>query len=65
MIKINDGNSKILRNERETITKEKLVLSNSYQLEVLINVLEKKSILTGKEVLDELEVIVATKGERS
>ena len=29
----------------------------------MINVLERKDILTGKEVLDELEVIVATKGK--
>jgi len=28
----------------------------------MINVLEQKGILTGKEVMDELEVIVATKG---
>jgi len=27
----------------------------------MINVLERKGILTGKEVLDELEVIVATR----
>jgi len=30
----------------------------------MINVLERKGILTGKEVLDEMEVIVATKGEK-
>jgi len=32
---------------------------NAYQLEATINVLERKGILTAKEVLDELEVIVA------
>ncbi len=36
-------------------------LSNAYQLEAMINVLERKGILTGKEVLDELKVILATK----
>ena len=36
---------------------------NAYQLEAMINVLERKGILTGKEVMDELEVIVATKGK--
>ena len=36
--------------------------SNAYQLQAMINVLERKGILTGKEVMDELEVIVATKG---
>jgi len=50
---------------RETVTVEQLALSNVYQLEAMINVLERKEILTGKEVLDELEVIVATKGKRS
>jgi len=28
----------------------------------MINVLERKGILTGKEVMDELELIMATKG---
>jgi len=50
--------------ERKTVTVEQLALSNAYQLEAMINVLERKGILTGKEVLDELEVIVATKGEK-
>ena len=35
---------------------------NAYQLEAMINVLERKGVLTAKEVMDELEVIVATKG---
>ncbi|MDA0692922.1 MAG: hypothetical protein O3A78_11090 [Nitrospinae bacterium] len=48
--------------ERKTVTVEELALSNAYQLEALINVLERKGILTSKEVLDELELIVATKG---
>jgi len=30
----------------------------------MINVLERKGLLTGKEVLNELEVIVATKGKK-
>jgi len=36
-------------------------LSNAYQLEAMINVLERKGMLTGKKVLDEPKVIVATK----
>ena len=48
---------------RETVTVEQLALSNAYQLEAMINVLERKGLLTGKEVLDDLEVIVATEGE--
>jgi hypothetical protein len=37
---------------------------NAYQLEAMINVLERKGMLAGKEVLDELEVIAATKGKK-
>ena len=50
--------------ERETIAVEDLALSNAYQLEAMTNVLERKGILTGKEVLEELEVIAATKGKK-
>ena len=50
--------------ERETISFEELALSNAYQLEAMINVLERKGLLTSKEVMDELEVIVATKGKK-
>ena len=49
---------------RETVTVEQLALSNAYQLEAMINVLQRKGILTAKEVLDELEVIAATMGEK-
>jgi len=35
-----------------------------YQLEAMINVLERKGLLTSMEVRDELEVIVATKGKK-
>lgn len=41
--------------DRETITVEYLALSNAYQLEAMINVLEQKGILTGKEVLEEID----------
>ena len=50
--------------ERETDSLEQLVLSNVYQQEALINVLERKGILTRKEVLDELEVLVEAKGRK-
>ena len=50
--------------ERKTVSVEQLALSNAYQLEAMINVLERKGLLTGKEVMDELEVIVATKGKK-
>jgi len=50
--------------ERKTVSVEQLALSNAYQLEAMINVLEPKGILTGKEDLDELEVIAATEGKK-
>ena len=34
---------------------------NAYQLEAMIDVLERQCLLTGKEVLDEMEVVAATK----
>jgi len=50
--------------ERTPVTVEDLDLSHAYQLEAMINVLEKKGFLTGQEVLDEQEGIAATKGEK-
>jgi len=50
--------------ESNTTSVEDLALSNADQLETMINVLERKGILTGNEVLDEMEVIVATKGKK-
>jgi hypothetical protein len=41
-----------------------LTFSNAYQLKAMINVLEQKGLLIGKEVLDELEVIAANKGKK-
>ncbi len=49
--------------ERKTATVEGLDLSHACQLEAMINVLELKGILTAKEVMDELEVIVAAQGK--
>jgi len=35
--------------ERETVTVEQLALSNAYQLEAMINIPERKGILTGQK----------------
>jgi len=40
-----------------------LVIANKRGIVGVINVLERKGVLIGKEVMDELEVIVATKGK--
>ena len=48
----------------ETVSVEDLALSNAYQLEAMINVLERKGLLNKDEVLAELEIIAATKGKK-
>jgi len=40
--------------KRETVSVEDLALSNAYQLEAMINVMERKGLLTKAEVLEEL-----------
>ena len=50
--------------KREAVSVEDLALSNAYQLEAIINVLERKGLLTKDEVLAELEIIAATKGKK-
>ncbi len=41
--------------EHELVTVEDLALSNAYQLEAMINVLERKGLSTKAEVLEELK----------
>ena len=41
--------------KRETVSVQDLALSNAYQLEAMINVLERKGLLTKAEVLEELK----------
>jgi hypothetical protein len=50
--------------EREEITVKDLAMSNAYQLEALINVLQKKGLLTSDEVLEELASVVANQKKR-
>lgn len=40
---------------RQMVTVDELALSNAYQLEALINVLERKGLLKKEEILDELK----------
>ncbi len=46
---------KTIAAKRETVSVEDLALSNAYQLEAMINVLERKGLLTKAEVLEELK----------
>jgi hypothetical protein len=43
------------KNEKETVSVENLVLSQTYTLHALINVLERKGITTKDEILEELK----------
>jgi hypothetical protein len=43
---------------RETIPLEKVVMSNVYTQEAILNLLEKKGLLTKQEVLEEMKRIM-------
>ena len=43
--------------ERQTVSVEELALSNAFQLEALINLLERKGILRKEEILEELKCL--------
>jgi hypothetical protein len=43
---------------RETVPLEEVVMSNVYSQEAIVNLLEKKGLLTKKEVLEEMQRIM-------
>ncbi len=55
---------KIITRHGKTVSNEELALSNAYQLEAMINVMERKGLLTKAEALEEPEVIAATMGKK-
>ncbi len=46
---------------REEVPLEKIVISNMYSIEGIINLLVKKEIITKEEVLKEMELVVKEK----
>jgi hypothetical protein len=50
--------------DRETVTVEQIALTNMYRFETLLNVLERKGMVTSQEVMDELEIVVESKREK-
>ena len=50
--------------DRETVTVEQIALTNMYQFEALLNVLERKGMITSQEVMEELEIVVESKREK-
>ena len=51
-------------NERETVTVEQIALTNMYQFEALLKVMERKGMVTSQEVMDELEIVVESKRKK-
>ncbi len=49
---------------KKTVSFEELIMSNVYTQEALVSLLEKKGILTQKEVLDEVKRL-QVKGKKS
>ena len=49
----------------EEIPLEKIVLSNMYSMEALIDVLVEKGLVTKEEVLSRIEKVVEERGENS
>jgi len=54
-----DGNG----GKREEVPLEKIVLSNMYSMEALIDVLVEKGLVTKEEVLKRIEKVVEERGE--
>ncbi len=54
-----DGNG----GNREEVPLEKIVLSNMYSMEALIDVLVEKGLVTKEEVLKRIEKVVEERGE--
>ncbi|HEX3048537.1 MAG TPA: hypothetical protein VHY08_27555 [Bacillota bacterium] len=51
------------KEDNEQISMEELVMSQVYAIQALINVLERKGILTREEVFDEIQAIEESVGE--
>ncbi|MFZ4589391.1 MAG: hypothetical protein ACOYN6_00205 [Ignavibacteria bacterium] len=45
--------------DKKSVTVEDIVLSNMFEIEAVIRLLEKKGLLTHSEVLEELKIIKA------
>jgi len=52
------------KNISKTVTLEEITVSNMYEIEALIRVLEEKNILTHQEVLEELKKIKEEKNNK-
>jgi len=48
-------------NERDVATLEELTISTMYEVEAVINILERKGLLTKDEVMEEIKVLSGKK----
>lgn len=49
---------------KEIVTAEELLISNMYDIQALINVLERKGIVTKIEILDEVKDLVKERNKK-
>ncbi len=49
--------------DNETVSIEELVMSQVYAIQAIINVLERKGVLTREEVFDEIQAIEEAAGD--
>ena len=48
----------------QSVSHEQIALTNMYQFEALLNVMEKKGLVTSQEVMEELEIVVESKRKK-
>ncbi len=46
------------QDDKEKVSFKELLLSNAYQQEAMLNVLERKGLISKQEVLDEMERLI-------
>lgn len=49
------------QDDKETASFKQLLLSNAYQQEAMLNILERKGLISKQEVLDEIKRLYANK----
>lgn len=50
--------------KKETVTIEELTVSNMYEIQAVINILQKKGILTKEEILEEIKELTKERNNK-
>ncbi len=58
-----EDNEKVSQEDDEKVSIEELVMSQVYAVQAIINVLERKGILTREEIFDEIQAIEESVGD--